>query len=102
MLDGAFRDIDRGRRRSRRSKFDFPARRAFVPGVRSALCAIVELSETGAKLKVLSTQTVPDEFSLLIGGHSEVKRRCRVVWRSGTTLGVQFVGKQGGVLPFRP
>jgi hypothetical protein len=65
----------------------------FGRGARLATCVVVDLSESGAKLKVLATQNIPDEFSLLIGGHSEVKRRCRVVWRSGSTIGVQFLRK---------
>jgi hypothetical protein len=92
MLVTAFQDTRRDRRKGLRSKFGYPARMLFG-GVWSATCVVVDISESGAKLKVLATQTIAEEFSLLIGGHSEVKRRCRVVWRSGSTIGVQFLRK---------
>jgi hypothetical protein len=97
MLETAYRDLGFGRRKRPRSRFDFPARMVFGPGARSATCIIIDLSDTGAKLKVLSTQTIPDEFLLLIGGLGAVKRRCHVVWRAHPMLGVQFVGKLGAM-----
>jgi PilZ domain len=102
MLDAAFRDTGLGRRKKPRAKFDYPARMIFAPGVRSATCAVVDLSATGAKLKVLSTQNIPDEFLLLVGGHSEVKRKCRVVWRANPMLGVRFLRNRGAAPPSRP
>jgi hypothetical protein len=102
MLDAAFRDIVGGHRKSPRSKFDFPARMVFGPGVRSATCTIVDLSDTGAKLKVLSTQNIPDEFVLLIGGHREIKRRCHVVWRAHSMLGARFLDRPAAASPPRP
>lgn len=102
MLETAYRDLGFGRRKSPRLRFDFPARMVFGPGVRSATCVIVDLSETGAKLKVLSTRSIPDEFLLLMGGLSEVQRRCLVVWRAPPMLGVRFLGKPGVVSTLRP
>jgi hypothetical protein len=50
--------------------------------------AIVDLSETGARLKVGSTEDVPAEFELAIGGIAN--RRCLVAWRSNNEIGIRF------------
>jgi hypothetical protein len=47
------------------------------------------LSDTGALIKVPSTIGVPDIFELRISNAE--RRRCLVVRRSGTEIGVRFV-----------
>jgi hypothetical protein len=54
------------------------------------VCTIIDMSETGAQLQVPADVAVPGEFSLLIGGNSHVRRHCRLVWRSGNRVGVEF------------
>jgi len=58
---------------------------------------IIDISDSGAQLEVLNPQALPEEFSLLIGGQSAVRRICRVVWRSSDRLGVTFVRERAGV-----
>lgn len=53
-------------------------------------CVIRNLSQDGAALDVANPFSIPDEFALLIKPE-RVKRNCRVVWRSETLIGVQFV-----------
>lgn len=52
-------------------------------------CFIRNLSETGARLKVESAVGIPDSFDLMQERGNI--RKCKVVWRQATELGVQFV-----------
>jgi hypothetical protein len=51
-------------------------------------CLVRDKSDAGARLHLPSTTGVPDEFELEDG---KERRRCRVVWRSLTEIGVAFV-----------
>ena len=64
----------------------------FAAGTPAGTCIIIDMSETGAQLAVRPGTTVPDEFALLIGGRTDVQRKCRVMWRSNSRIGVQFLG----------
>ena len=71
----------------------------FEEGVPPQACVIVDMSELGAQLQVPADVAVPGEFSLLIGGNSHVRRHCKLVWRSGNRVGVEFpvAVKNGGM-----
>ena len=59
-------------------------------GVASPIgCLIRNLSTTGAALEVEREQGIPDAFTLLIKPEF-LKRKCRVTWRAGKRMGVQF------------
>jgi PilZ domain len=90
MDDMLFRNLGWGRRKSLRRHFGYPAQMHFGDGVPPSACVIVDMSETGAQLNVPADADVPQEFSLLVGGNADVRRQCRVVWRSGNRIGVQF------------
>lgn len=93
MVSRSFNDhIGRGRRKSARRVFAYPAELQFDSGARSGPCVIVDISELGAQIEVPPGTHIPDEFALLIGGHASVKRRCLTVWRSETRVGVRFHG----------
>jgi PilZ domain len=52
-------------------------------------CMLIDFSELGARL--YSEIETPPEFTLLVSGEGgNVSRACRVVWRLGNELGVQF------------
>ena len=53
-------------------------------------CEMVDISETGAYLKVETPDTLPDQFILLLSKNARVRRQCAVVWRSGNSIGVRF------------
>jgi PilZ domain-containing protein len=58
-------------------------------------CMITDISEGGARL--YSETDMPQKFTLAVssdGGDS--RRECRVVWRLGRELGVEFVDRVGG------
>lgn len=53
-------------------------------------CTLLDISENGAKIAVSDPLFVPPQFQLRFsrGGPS---RACKVRWRSGKCVGVQFV-----------
>jgi hypothetical protein len=51
-------------------------------------CTVRNLSAKGAKLLVSSVVGIPDNFDLMLDGHS--RQPCRVVWRTLKELGVEF------------
>ncbi len=53
-------------------------------------CALMDVSQGGARIAVLAMEMVPQEF-LLRFSSTDVSRRCRVVWRKDDEIGVVFV-----------
>ena len=53
-------------------------------------CVVADISDCGARLGVENSKTVPNNFVLLLSASGKPKRRCRVVWRNGTQVGVEF------------
>jgi hypothetical protein len=90
MDEDLYRSLGWGRRKSLRRHFGYPAQMHFEEGVPPQACIIVDMSESGAQLQIPPDVAVPGEFSLLIGGNSHVRRHCKLVWRSGNRMGVQF------------
>lgn len=50
-------------------------------------CTVVDYSPGGACLEVFGQPKLPGRFELLFGG---TRKRCRVVWHTGSRLGVAF------------
>ena len=72
----------------RRSKIRHPAFGAALikPDFGAPIpCALVDRSEEGARLQVLSVLGVPDQFVLSVGAE---QLRARVIWRSPSEIGV--------------
>ena len=57
-------------------------------------CTVMDLSRHGARLRPDDPFQCPDEFSLIIKEMEE--RSCRIVWRAGLYVGVNFL-KQDAV-----
>jgi hypothetical protein len=53
-------------------------------------CSIADISESGARLALAADETLPDKFVLLLTADGRTQRHCRVVWRDGLTVGVEF------------
>jgi hypothetical protein len=68
-------------------------RRAKFQGDLGALprdCTVTDISARGARL--YSETATPDRFTLAMDDDGrEIRRDCRVVWRLGGELGVEFV-----------
>jgi hypothetical protein len=59
-------------------------------------CMITNISDTGARL-FTEIVDVPERFTLSVSGEGVTSRHeCRVVWRLGGELGVEFVGRRVG------
>jgi hypothetical protein len=56
-------------------------------------CTICDISEGGARL-FTSGADIPDQFILVITGDKTVREECRVAWRLGGEVGVQFITKE--------
>src|SRR5262249_44213950 len=57
--------------------------------IRPRRCLLTDLSDTGVRLHVAQPELLPVRFTLLIGG--QTPRQCRMIWRSHTELGAEFV-----------
>src|SRR5215475_11358051 len=78
-------------RKHRRVDLDYMARILTVAGEPVCDCALIDVSDGGARLAVLAVEMVPDEFLLTLSVASEVRRRCKVAWRKEAEIGVIFV-----------
>jgi hypothetical protein len=54
-------------------------------------CTIMDVSATGARLKLQMPGQVPDDFTLLLSRNAKVRRKCETVWQSDTAIGVRFI-----------
>ena len=54
-------------------------------------CTVWDESTTGARLVVDTPQTVPDTFHIYMTLDFSSRRACKVVWRSKTQIGVEFL-----------
>jgi hypothetical protein len=53
-------------------------------------CLVTDVSETGARLH--SEIDMPKVFTLAVSGEGiDIKRECRVVWKIGHEMGVEFI-----------
>src|SRR5262245_25002815 len=55
-------------------------------------CTIIDISEGGARLFVPDLE-LPERFFLQIFGDKQAREECKVAWRLGGEMGVQFVTK---------
>ena len=56
-------------------------------------CRVRNLSPAGACLEVASQLGIPDDFTLLIES-DRLMKKCHVVWRTATRMGVEFAPAQ--------
>jgi hypothetical protein len=54
-------------------------------------CQISDISESGARLVLDADGDLPDRFVLLLTANGDAQRRCRVVWRRESDVGVAFI-----------
>lgn len=54
-------------------------------------CHILDISATGARLRVGLAARVPDDFTLNLDMRRNHSRFCHVVWRAKDQIGVRFV-----------
>ncbi len=56
----------------------------------SIKCTIADVSELGTRVILQSEQDLPDHFILLFTENGRARRNCRLVWRTGLSVGIEF------------
>jgi hypothetical protein len=77
-------------RKKPRRAFQYAAKIFKDTKSRPLACTISDISESGARLTLDGGGELSDRFVLLFTRNGSTRRRCRVVWRSGSTVGVAF------------
>jgi len=85
------RQASRDNRKSARTSHQTKAWIRLDGGFAVRPCVLVDLSNTGARLRVEAPQVVPKQISLLLSRYSVKGRRCQVKWRRGVHVGVEFL-----------
>jgi len=89
VVVGNFRNRAELRRKPRR-QFHYTARIIAGKNAPPIACSISDISERGARLALEGDGEVPDTFILLLTADGGARRHCRVVWRDGVNVGVEF------------
>jgi PilZ domain-containing protein len=77
-------------RKSPRRAFHYNATIVIDGETQSHPCAIVDISNTGARLQLKDDFELPEHFLLLLTRGGGARRRCKIIWRDGLFAGVQF------------
>jgi hypothetical protein len=67
------------------------ARIVAVDGSALGACMMVDVSATGARLVLETSDLLPDRLFLLLSHNGNLRRLCSVVWQTGATAGIQFM-----------
>jgi PilZ domain len=51
---------------------------------------VSDISDTGARIDVQDSKTIPDHFVLMLSSNGAARRFCRVTWRKPSQVGVKF------------
>jgi len=89
VVIGNFRNRAELRKKPRR-QFHYTARIITGKEAPPLPCSIADISETGARLALERDRELPDKFMLLLTANGHAHRQCRVVWRDGVNIGVEF------------
>lgn len=77
------------KRRSRRVAWNEPGKIISLTGEFMLDCLIIDISAGGARIAVGLEEAVPDYFRLHITAEA-LSPKCRVRWRRGNELGLEF------------
>jgi hypothetical protein len=77
-------------RKSPRRKFHYNATIIVERGADPRPCAIIDISHSGARLQLKNDCELPERFMLLLTKGDGPRRHCKIVWRDGLLIGVQF------------
>ncbi len=87
------------KRSSRRKSLKYPARIDAGDGSPLRDCVLSDVSETGARLVLKDDGEVPEHFTLLFGTQGAAPRSCRIAWRDGAELGLEFNKEPRSIQP---
>ncbi len=77
-------------RKHRRQPLHYPAWLVLAADQPPYKVMLSDVSKAGAKISIAGHLDIPDEFLLLLSDKGQTRRLCRVVWREGTLMGVEF------------
>lgn len=77
-------------RKARRITWDAAACIRELGGEREHGCQVLDLSNRGARIRLVAERQVPDLFILVLSSTGTLSRACRVIWRRGSDIGVEF------------
>ena len=79
-------------RRSTRRRVEQPVLMTSVEGTIIGQCTMLDISSSGARLKINGEVDVPELFTLRLSKlDGKLKRHCTVAWRKDKQVGVRFV-----------
>ena len=81
------------RRNHQRTPINRVARLVAEAGTPTGDCIVIDISDSGARL-LCENFTAPDTFRLMIDGDHPIRQDCRVAWRLGCEVGVEFITEQ--------
>ena len=93
VVVGGFRTRAELRKKPRR-QFHYGARILTDKKGPPRACAIADISESGARIVLEADAELPARFMLLLTAKGEARRKCRVVWRDGLTVGLEFTNSR--------
>ncbi len=53
-------------------------------------CVLADISDTGGRIEVENSETIPENFTLWLASNGSARRKCRIVWRKPRQIGVTF------------
>jgi PilZ domain len=77
-------------RKKPRRQFHYNAKILIDKTTPPIACSISDISESGARLSLENDRELPETFMLLLTANGGARRHCRVVWREGLMIGVEF------------
>ena len=83
--------MPRDKRASPRKAIKRPAYLYTSDGWPVGNCMTVDISTTGARLSLLTSEELPSEFLISFSVSGTVRRSCKLVWRNGDVIGVRFL-----------
>jgi hypothetical protein len=89
IVVGNYRNRAELRKKPRR-QFHYDASILLDGASKPCPCALADVSETGARIVLESQRELPERFILLLTRSGDARRHCRMVWRNGLTVGVEF------------
>ena len=81
------------RRKDQRHPINQAAKFVTETGALPRDCLITNISDNGARL-FCEAADIPESFQLLISGERSIRQECRVIWRLGGEIGVEFVSRE--------
>jgi len=89
-------------RKYKRQVLRYPVWIVVDPGQPPHKCMLLNVSQGGAKIAIDEQLEPPTQFTLLLTARSQSTRSCRVVWRNGANMGVEFLQPPPPTRKFAP